>query len=295
MINAGAGPEDLELLFEDSALGVVASCLRSTIVAGPGKRLVIADFSQIEARVLAWLAGQQDALDIFVSGQDIYIETAHRIGSSSRMLGKICVLALGFAMGHERFRQTALSFGVVLSEDEADAAVRTWRAVNYHIVKFWWDTHYALMRVLDAGPGFAERVRFCTLIHKPGMLLIKLPSGRHLVYRRPRIETNHKGYPEFTYMGSLGGNWTRLRAWPGKTAENITQAVARDVMVEAMLQLRDLPLIATIHDELIAEVPEDAADATLARMLAAMRRALSWAPGLPIDAAGFIVKRYQKG
>ena len=96
-------------------------------------------------------------------------------------------------------------------------------------------------------------------------------------------------------MGSLGGNWTRLRAWAGRTVENVTQAVARDVMVEAMLKLRDLPLIATIHDELIAEVPEDEADAVLARMLAAMRRTPSWAPGLPVDAAGFIVKRYQKG
>ena len=96
-------------------------------------------------------------------------------------------------------------------------------------------------------------------------------------------------------MGSLGGGWIRLRAWPGKTVENITQAVARDVMVEAMLQLKDLPLIATIHDELIAELHQDEADRTLERMLQTMRLTPSWASGLTIDAAGFIVRRYQKG
>ena len=125
--------------------------------------------------------------------------------------------------------------------------------------------------------------------------MIRLPSGRHLVYRHPRIEQNGKGFDEFTYLGSLGGNWIRLRAWPGKTVENITQAVARDVLVEAMLTLNGIPLIATIHDELIAEVPERDAEATLDRMLRIMRLTPYWARGLPVDAAGFIVQRYQKG
>ena len=93
--------------------------------------------------------------------------------------------------------------------------------LNAHIVTLWWDAHRMLMRVLRAGPGTAERLGFLTFIHRPRALLIKLPSGRHLVYRHPRIEQNDKGFDEFTYMGSLGGNWIRLRAWPGKTIENI--------------------------------------------------------------------------
>lgn len=295
LIRAGVVPEDLDLLFEDSALGVVASCLRSTIVAKPGHRLSIADFSQIEARVLAWLASQADALDVFRQGKDIYIETARAIGSPSRQLGKVLVLACGFGMGHERFRQTAAGYGVVLDEVEAITAVGAWREVNHKIVSFWWDTHRALLRVVRAGPGTIERTGYCTLIHRPGVLLIKLPSSRHLVYRHPRIETNGQGFGEFTYLGSLGGGWLRLRAWPGKIAENITQAVARDVMAEAMIKLRGLPLIATIHDELVAEVPETDADQVLARMLGVMRQSLGWAPGLPVDAAGFVVRRYQKG
>jgi len=294
-IRAGATPEDLEMLFEDSALGVVASCLRSTIMAGPLQRLAIADFSQIEARVLAWLAGQQDTLDVFRRGEDIYIATANKIGSTSRLLGKVLSLACGFGMGHEKFRTTALTYGLVLDEGEAERAVTAWRGLNNRIVNYWWETHKALIRVLHYGPGASETSGVCVFIHRPGAILARLPSGRHLVYRHPRIELNERGYEEFTYMGSLGGNWTRLRAWPGKIVENLTQAVARDVMVEAMLKLKDLPLIATIHDELIAEVDEDAADQTLARMLAAMRLTPAWAPGLPVDAAGFVVKRYQKG
>jgi DNA polymerase len=198
-------------------------------------------------------------------------------------------------MGVERFRQTALTFGIVLTVEDAAAVVSDWRRVNHHIVTCWWNSHRALMRVLRAGPGASEQSAYVTYIHRPGALLALLPSSRHLVYRHPKLEINDRGYDEFTYMGSLGGGWLRLRAWPGKVMEQATQAVARDVMVEAMLRLGDLPVIATIHDELIAEVPEAEADSTLDRMLGAMRETPSWAPGLPVDAAGFVVQRYQKG
>ena len=274
---------------------MVASCLRSTIVARTGYRLVIADLSQIEARVLAWLARQLDALDVFARGEDIYTATARSIGSNHRQLGKVLVLACGFGMGPYRFQQTALGYGITLDAIEAEAAVMAWRAVNHHIVTLWWTAHRALLQVLRAGPGAEQQVGFFRFVYRPRMLLIRLPSGRHLVYRQPRIETNAQGFEEFTYMGSLGGGWMRLRAWPGKLIENITQAVARDVMAEAMIKMADVPLIGTIHDELIAEISAIAADDTLARMLATMRQPVAWAPGLPVNAAGFIVQRYQKG
>jgi DNA polymerase len=297
VIRAGASAPDLDMLFEDSAIGVVASCLRSTILAPFGFKLVVADLAQIEARVLAWLAGQMDALAVFRARQDIYTATANAIGSTNRQLGKVLVLACGFGMGHVRFQQTALTYGVVLDEWEALSAVTAWRSLNSHIVTFWWDSHRALLRVMRAGPGAAEKLGFVTFIRGNRVLLIRLPSGRHLVYRHPKIEQNEQGFDEFTYLGSLGGNWVRLRAWPGKLAENITQAVARDVMVEAMLVLArgKVPLIATIHDELIAEVSVDQADDTLDGMLLVMRQTPGWAKGLPVDAAGFIVQRYQKG
>ena len=205
------------------------------------------------------------------------------------------VLACGFGMGAVRFQQTALSYGVVLDAVEAETAVILWRQLNVNIVTLWWEAHRVLMRVLRNGPGTTEQLGFLTFIHRPRRLLIQLPSTRHLVYREPRIEQNDKGFDEFTYMGSLGGNWIRLRSWPGKVIENIVQAVARDVMVGAMLTLVQQPLIATIHDELIAEVPESEAEGTLDLMLKVMRRTPAWAPGLPINAAGFVVRRYQKG
>jgi len=295
LVANGATPDDLDMLFEDSALGVIASCLRSTISAGPLHRLAIADFSQIEARVLAWLAGQEDALDVFRTGKDIYTETANAIGSKSRQLGKVLVLACGFGMGHERFRETALGYGLTLDPAEAAAAVTAWRGLNSRVVHMWWETHKALLRCLRRGPGAVDSFGKITFLYKGAALLARLPSGRHLVYRRPRIELNDNGYEEFVYKGSLGGNWTWLRCWPGKIVENVTQAVARDVMAEAMLQLRNLPLIATVHDELIAEVPRDDADQVLDRMLTVMRQTPSWAPGLPVDANGFVVSRYMKG
>lgn len=294
-IQQGASTADLDLLFEDSPMGVVASCMRSTIIAQPGYRLVVVDFSQIEARVLAWLAGEQASLDTFACGEDIYVATAARVGSSNRQLGKVLVLACGYGMGAAKFQATAASYGIELDILEADMLVHAWRAANQRIVDFWWNCNRALLRV--ARGGRPERVGHVTFIRRMGMVLIRLPSGRHLVYRWPRIEPNpDNGHDEFTYMGSLGGAWTRLRAWPGKTVENITQAVARDVMAEAMISLHKekIPLIATVHDELIAEVHGPDADSIYNRMRLEMARTPVWASGLPMAAEGFIARRYQK-
>jgi DNA polymerase len=294
-IAAGADARDLDMLFSDSPLGVVASCLRSTIVAGPGNRLCLADFSQIEARVLAWLAGQEDSLEIFRSGKDIYTETARAIGSSHRQLGKVLVLACGFGMSWVKFTGTARGYGVILTEVEANAAVMAWRAVNWKIVQLWWETHKALLRVTAGGPGTMERCGKCSFIRRADAVLVRLPSGRHLVYRQPKIEENPQGHPEFVYMGGFGGHWAEIRMWPGKLVENITQAVARDIMCDAILSLPDVPLVGTVHDELVAETAEADADETLDRMLSVMRRSPAWAAGLPVNAAGLVTRRYAKG
>jgi len=294
LIRGGAGARALDLLCEDSALGVVSSCLRSTIVAAPGNRLVIADFAQIEARVLAWLAGQQDVLDVFKSGQDIYVATAARIGSANRLLGKVLVLACGYGMGPARFQETAAGYGLSLDMHEAETAVMSWREANPRVVDFWRGCQKAVQQVMRT-LGASERVGAVTFIHRPGLLLARLPCGRHLTYRAPRLDVSGQGRNEISYRGSLGGNWVRLRTWGGKIVENLSQAVARDVMVEAMLQLGGVDLIATVHDELIAEAPEARADAVLGLMLATMRVTPAWAPGLPMEAAGAVVRRYTKG
>jgi DNA polymerase len=289
---------DLGLLFGDSPMGVVASLMRSTIMARPGHKLVVVDLSQIEARVLAWLAGQTDVLAVFTAGEDIYVATARKVHSNSRQLGKVLVLACGFGMGPLRFQETAAGFGLVLGLSECVDLVAAWRETNKRIVDFWWATHRVLMRITRHGG--MERVGRIVFARHPRMLTVRLPSGRHLVYRHPRIDPNpDNGHEEFTYMGPAGGGsgWTRLRSWPGKLVENIVQATARDVMADAMIELdaQGIPLTATVHDELIADVPDADADATYAEMQRVMASTPFWAQGLPMGAAGFVAQRYQKG
>lgn len=297
LLRQDATVEDLSLLFGDSPMGVLASCLRSTIQARPGHKLVVVDLSQIEARVLAWLAGQDNVLRVFARGDDIYVATSRQVGSHSRQLGKVLVLACGFGMGATKFKETAAGFGLDLTLDAATRLVRRWRTANKRIEDFWWNCHRTLIRVMQHGG--AAPVGRCVFARRQHMLTVRLPSGRHLVYRNPRIEQHPEHqHNEFTYMGPAAGGsgWVRLRSWPGKLVENIVQAVARDVMADALVELDALgvPLIATVHDELIAEVLEPDAERVYRQMLATMATTPCWAQGLPMGAAGFIATRYQK-
>lgn len=291
-------PADLETLFEDSAMGVIASCLRSTIVASPGHKLVIIDLAQIEARVLAWLAVEHASLACFRRGDDIYTDTARRVGSLSRQLGKVLVLACGFGMGPNRFQLTAAGYDVLLDAMTCELMVMAWREANPAIVSYWWECERAMHRVCESPPGTEVRVRGgVSFVRYPRAVLIRLPSGRHLVYRQPSIQwSEDRGRRQFCYMGSGGGGWMLQRAWPGKIVENIVQAVARDVLAEHMIELHRMgvPLIATVHDELVAEVPEAKADHTFQRMQTVMASAPVWGASLPMGAAGFIADRYHK-
>lgn len=289
--------DDLEALYEDSAMGVVASCLRSCIQAPPGHKLVILDLSQIEARVLAWIAGETASLDCFVRGDDIYTDTARRVGVTLRQLGKVLVLACGFGMGAVRFQLTAASFGVLLDLATCEAMVTAWREANPAIVHFWWQAHRMLLRITRAAHG--SELPFDRLVFKRrrDAVLVQLPSGRHLVYRSAHVSNdNDHGHDEFCYMGSPGGGWVHQRSWPGKITENIVQAIARDVLAESMIFLHQMgvPLVATMHDELVAEVADTEADHTFDLMQRVMRTSPGWAHDLPLDAAGFIAQRYHR-
>jgi DNA polymerase bacteriophage-type len=297
LVASGADAEALQMLYADSPMTIVASCIRGVIEAPAGHLLVVCDLAQIEARVLCWITGETAKLDVFRRGEDVYTYTAARIGSPSRLLGKVLELACGFGMGLTTFLSTAKTYRLELTHDQADDAVHKWRRENPKIVRFWHDFYDACRNIVAAPAGstlrYSDRFR---LFRTTDALLVRLPSGRCLVYREPVVEPGPHGRPIFTYMGSLGGNWVRLRSWPGLATENVVQAIARDVMCEAMILLHklDVPLIATIHDELIAEVPIDEAPMTLRRMRAAMTTPVPWAPGLPLDAKGFVLRRYRK-
>jgi DNA polymerase len=292
----------LELLFDDTPLGVVASCLRGCVMARPGHVLVVADLRQIEARVIAWLAGEIDVLNVFASGQDVYTWTAARVGSKDRQLGKVMVLALGFGMGVPKFIRTALKYGIRVDPVLADQLVYGWRADNPNIVDFWWDLGNAALRIAAAGDGYRIPVGYVELRRQRQAMVIVLPSGRELFYQRVGCEwvdtPNGTRRPQLIYEGinQYTRRWETLRAWPGKIAENITQAVARDVLVGALRAVSDygVRVIGTVHDELIAEAHPATADYTLALMRNVMCQTPRWARGLPLAAAGWIGERYCK-
>jgi DNA polymerase len=250
------------------------------------------DFAQIEARVLAWLAGQTDVLAVFASGEDVYVWAAAQFGSGDRQLGKVLVLALGYGMGATKLRETARkNYGVSLSEAQAEKFKSGWRASNRHIVNFWSEMEFAAKQaVLRRGQVFAVGGSGVAFTCSARTLQMRLPSGRLLYYHRPSIdrETGRLGY-----WGTELGRWAQLGTWGGKLAENATQAVARDIMSEAMLRVgRRLQLVPcmTVHDELVYALPTASHEAVELHEL--MLEAPPWAGGLPIAGESKIMSRY---
>ena len=255
---------------------------------GPGGALWGFDFSQIEARVLAWLAGQQDVLQVFRSGNDVYVWAAKQFGSDNRQLGKVLILALGYGMGAVKLRDTAWkNYRVTMTAAEAAKFHREWRQRNPRIVAFW-DTIGAAARDAILNPGTAYPVLPSAIALRASRKTLKmiLPSGRILYYHRPRVEA-HQG---ITYWGEEKSQWVQRRTWGGTLAENATQAVARDIMAEAMMRAvtraSAVPLM-TVHDELVYWEGGDGE--ALERL---MKEAPMWAGGLPIDGEVKVMSRY---
>jgi DNA polymerase bacteriophage-type len=291
-------------------LEVISSCLRGAFKADTGQNFVVCDFSGIEARVLAWLAGHAKALNVFRRGEDIYVATANSIGSNNRQLGKVLVLACGYGMGPDRFMETANAppHSLGLSHRQAKDAVYAWRDANPDIVAYWRASEDAFRGVVtNSNKTFfntveginghpAPPVRYRWAQHKglgDPTILIELPSARRLVYRGARYWDSR-----LTYEGNdFNHNWGVIDTWGGKIVENITQAVARDLLACALLDLADThddELLATVHDEIIALAREQDAQALYDDMRLVMQTTPPWAKGLPLAAAGFIADRYGK-
>lgn len=295
----GRRAQEISTFFPGTVMGVVSSCLRGCLVAAPGHALVSVDLSQIEARVVAWLAGQRDILDVFRRGEDVYTHTARKIGSSSRQMGKVLVLACGFGMGGPKFAHTAGTYGIELDEETAQGLVWDWREANPAIVQLWRDLGDAFKRVVQAPAGTWERLGHLQLGKTGRAVRIRLPSGRDLVYQAADVGQDEKGRDELGYLGvhQLTNRWMRLRTYGGKLTENVVQAVARDVLSDAILTLDadDYRVVGTVHDEALIEAPESQAAETLAAALEIFRRTPPWAPNLPVGAEGWTGKRYKKG
>lgn len=291
-------PELLEMLFGDPMVAL-SSTLRSMIVPAQGKRLLVVDFNAIEARVLAWLAGEQEPLDVFATGQCIYCHAATSIygrtitkaDKDERQIGKVAVLALGYQGGVGAFQTMAAAYRVEIEDELADQIKVKWRKANKNIVRFWYDLEAAANNavrhrghVFDAGP--------ITFKCHGDFLFAKLPSGRRLAYYQPRL--GNSGLEFWGTDSRLGGRWAKLDTYGGKLAENITQAVARDLLADAMLRVEaaGYPVVMHVHDEIVSEVPKDFG--SLAEFEQLICQMPDWATGLPMAVEGFECERYRK-
>ena len=290
--------DDVELLYEDVP-DTLSQLIRTAFIAKPGYKFIVADFSAIEARVLAWFAGERWRQEVFESGGDIYCASAsqmfkvpvekHGVNGHLRQKGKIAELALGYGGSVGALKAMgALDMG--LSEDELLPLVMAWRNSNPNIVKFWWEIDRAAMNAVKYHmDGDVCGVRFC---YQSGMLFITLPSGRRLSYVKPKLGTNQFGSECITYEG-VGSTkkWERLGTYGPKLVENIVQATARDLLCYAMRSLSHCFITMHIHDELVIEAdPRMSLEAVCEQM----GRTPPWADGLQLRADGYETPFYKK-
>ena len=293
--------EDIELLY-DSTPNVLSELIRTAFIPKPGCRFVVADFSAIEARVLAWLSGEQWRLDVFTSHGKIYEASASSMfhvpmeeitkGSPLRQKGKLAELGLGFGgAAGALISMGALDMG--LTEEELPPLVAAWRKANPHITQFWWDVDAAAIKAVTE----KQKTKVGKIIfeYKSGILFITLPSGRRLSYVKPRMAVNRFGRDSLTYEGiSENKKWSRIETYGPKLVENIVQGTARDLLAEAMLRVekKGYPIVMHCHDEIIAEVPEGTG--SVDEMCEIMAVQPKWAEGLPLRADGYSCSFYQK-
>ncbi len=292
---------ELEFFYE-SVSTVLSELIRTAFIPSKGYRFMVADFSAIEARVIAWLAGEEWRMEVFKSHGKIYEASASQMfkvsideitkGSPLRQKGKISELALGYggsvgaltAMG-------ALEMG--LTEEELRPLVMRWRSANPNITKLWWDVDKA---ALNAVKGKTTQVLGkLTFQYASGILFITLPSGRKLSYIKPRIELNQYGREGITYEGiGESKRWCRIETYGPKLVENIVQAIARDLLAEAIVAVNAVgyAILMHVHDEIIIE--ERIGKGSLKDVCDIMAIAPSWAEGLPLRADGFECEYYKK-
>lgn len=298
--------ELFKMLF-DHPLKAISSILRPMLRAAPGKVLLAADYAAIEARVLSWLAGDEEALKIFRSGKDIYaIEAAKIYGvelsavtKAQRQLGKVAILGLGYGMGANKFIETCKSWGIEISSDMAEQVVNTYRKGHPKVVDLWRGLESAAKEAIKKQALKSKVCEFGKVKFrvKDGALQMLLPSKHILFYRDPCFKIVEKQWghqEEIRFMEFAKGKWVRGSTYGGKLVENAVQALARDIMVGAMLELEmaGFPIIFSVHDEIISEVPKDKAD--LKRFETIMAQVPPWAQGLPLEVEGFIDERYHK-
>ena len=292
--------EALELLY-DSVPGVLSELIRTAFVPKKGYKFIVADFSAIEARVIAWLAGETWRNEVFATHGKIYEASASQMfrvpleevtkGSPLRQKGKIAELALGYGGSVGALKAMgALDMG--LTEEELKPLVYAWRNANPNIVRLWWDVDRAVKKaVIERCGTETQRIRF---EYRSGMLLIWLPSGRQLTYVKPRMGINRFGSEAVTYEGvGATKKWERIESYGPKFVENIVQAISRDLLCHSMRNLDEagLNIVMHVHDEAVLEVP---LEICVQDVCVLMGQVPPWAHGLLLRADGFECDFYKK-
>jgi DNA polymerase bacteriophage-type len=279
---------------------LLSSLLRSAIIPAPGKKFIVCDFAAIEARGLAWAAGEKWLLEAFETGDDVYKAMASdiykvpvkEVTKDQRFYGKTCILGCGYSMGSTKFQMALANFGVEASFEFCDAVVKAYRKKNAKIVAYWYDTQRAATKAIELG-GEHKAGPFSYFV-KNDWLWCKMPTGRLIGYYKPSIEPGKYG-PQIGYLGvDIHGKLVKTTTYSGKLVENNIQAVCRDILVEGLSRLEQngYEVVMHVHDEAICEVDENFGSPE------EMERILSvtpdWAKGFPIAAEGYQAKRYRK-
>lgn len=288
----------LELLY-DNVPDILSQLIRTAFVPKENMKFYVADFSSIEARVIAWLAGETWREELFKKGGDIYCMSAsqmfgvpvvkHGINGELRQKGKIAELACGYG-GSVGALAAMGGLDMGLKEDELKPLVLSWREANQNIVALWWAVDKAIKdAIVMKGLTRTHGIEFeC----KSGLLRITLPSGRKLTYVKPKIEINKFGGESVTYEGiGVAKKWERIESYGPKFVENIVQAISRDILIYALQNLSDYNIVAHVHDEIIIEAPENA---KLEDICGTMSQAPYWAKGLILTADGYTCDFYMK-
>lgn len=283
-----------EMLYDDVP-DTLSQLIRTAFIPKPGKHYVVADFSAIEARVIAWLAGETWRIKAFENGEDIYCASASRIygvpvvkhgeNGHLRQKGKVAELACGYGGSVGAMKVMG---GTDMSDDELQQIVNDWRKASPNIIKLWYAVQDAAVKAIsEKTETETHGIKFS---YESGFMFIELPSGRRLAYVKPRIEENQYGRPSITYEG-LGAakKWERLETYYGKLVENIVQGIARDLLFNSMKNLSSYDIVGHVHDEVIIET-NDSVD-TICRL---MEITPDWAEGLSLRAAGYECNFYMK-
>lgn len=290
--------EALDIIWGDVP-NVLKSLIRSSLIPSEGNEFIVSDFSAIEARVIAWLAGEEWVLDTFRDGHDIYKATANqmfnlggvdKVDKSMRQRGKVATLALGYQGGTGALKAMgALKMGI--EEEELQGLVNAWRKANPNIVRFWKRVEAAAKRALEFGTKVSLRGTGISFYVQDHFLMIELPNGRSIAYTNARLE---EGRIRYEGKSMASSTFQTLDTYGGKLVENIVQATARDVLGESMIRLEKLgyKIVAHVHDEVILDVPKGASNIDEINKLMAINP--EWTEGLPLEAAGFRSDFYMK-